>query len=80
MQKLSAICLAAGATLFLGSNIALADFPSDVEGARMNALAGGPVSAHDAELLRRWGCLSGTRSPLCAGAAHRYRAYRGYRR
>jgi len=79
MQNLNIIFLIAGAVFALCSTAALADYPSDVEGARMNALAGGPVSAHDAELLRRWGCLSGSRSRWCSGHAHRYRAYRGYR-
>ena len=55
--------------------------PRDVEHARMNALAGGPTNAHDAYLLRRYGCFSGTRSPFCHGV-HYYRGYpRGvYRR
>jgi hypothetical protein len=79
MQKLNAILLTAGTMLVLCPTVALADFPSDVEGARMNALAGGPVSAHDAELVRRWGCLSGTRSRWCSGHPYRHRAYRGYR-
>ena len=34
----------------------------DVEHARMNALAGGPTNEHDAWLLERYGCYSGTRS------------------
>jgi hypothetical protein len=48
----------------------------ETEAARMNALAGGPVSARDAELLQRYGCYSGTRSPYCHGyrPAHYYRA------
>jgi hypothetical protein len=60
----------------LASTEALADFPSDVENARYNALFGGPVSAHDAELVRRWGCLSGTHSPYCGTHSRGYRAYR----
>jgi hypothetical protein len=37
----------------------------DLEHARANARAGGPLSEHDAELLERYGCLSGTNHPLC---------------
>ena len=56
-----------------------------VEHARMNALAGGPTNAYDADLLQRYGCLSGTNSPIYhphAYPAHAYRAhwYRGRRR
>lgn len=43
------------------SPAARADYPSDVESARMNARSGGPTNAHDAELLKRWGTTSGTR-------------------
>ncbi len=42
-----------------------ADTWMEVESARANARAGGPVSERDAELLERYGCLSGTRSPVC---------------
>ncbi len=42
------------------SSAALADSYFDVEGARANARAGGPVSEYDAELLERYGALSGT--------------------
>ena len=37
----------------------------ELEHARANARAGGPVSERDAELLERWGCLSGTRNAFC---------------
>lgn len=37
----------------------------DLEHARANARAGGPISEQDAELLERYGCLSGTRSTFC---------------
>jgi hypothetical protein len=36
----------------------------------MNALAGGPTNARDAELLERYGCYSGTRSGFCQRLAH----------
>lgn len=37
----------------------------ELEHARANARAGGPISGRDAELLERYGCLSGTRSAFC---------------
>lgn len=37
----------------------------ELESARANARAGGPVSERDAELLERHGCLSGTASAFC---------------
>ncbi len=42
-----------------------ADTKVDVEQARANALAGGPINRQDAELLRRYGCESGTRVAYC---------------
>lgn len=42
-----------------------ADNMWEVEHARANARAGGPISGSDAELLERWGCLSGTKSAFC---------------
>ncbi|MEI9899550.1 MAG: hypothetical protein WDN31_04750 [Hyphomicrobium sp.] len=62
--------------------MAMADSYWEVEAARANARAGGPTNARDAELLERYGCLSGTRSAFCerqaAGGARRY--YRPSRR
>jgi hypothetical protein len=55
----------------------------ELEAARANARAGGPTNARDAELLERWGCLSGTRSAFCQAQSHRRykrRAPRRYRR
>ena len=46
----------------------------------MNALAGGPTNARDAELLERYGCYSGTRSAFCQRLAHPRRYYRARRR
>jgi hypothetical protein len=37
----------------------------ELEHARANARAGGPVSERDAELLERYGCLSGTQNAFC---------------
>ena len=51
-----------------------------LEHARMNALAGGPTNARDAELLERYGCLSGTNSPVCHPHAYQRHWYRGHRR
>ena len=53
---------------------------ADVEHARMNALAGGPTNAYDAELLERYGCYSGTRSAFCERLAHPRHYYRARRR
>jgi hypothetical protein len=47
-----------------------ADTIWEVENARANARAGGPVSSFDAELLDRWGCLSGSRSAYCKRIRH----------
>jgi len=57
---------ALGAVLAFGAAGARADTIWDVESAR----AGGPISAYDAELLDRWGCLSGTRSAFCPHIRH----------
>ncbi len=52
--------------------------------ARANARANapyGPTNARDAELLERWGCLSGTRSAFCQAQSHRrYKRRRRRRR
>jgi hypothetical protein len=37
----------------------------ELESARANARAGGPLSERDKELLERYGCLSGTKSDFC---------------
>lgn len=49
-----------------------ADSYWELEAARANARAGGPVSERDAELLDRYGCLSGTRSAFCEARERRY--------
>ncbi|MCU0953193.1 MAG: hypothetical protein MUC37_00980 [Hyphomicrobium sp.] len=55
-------CLGLGAVsgAILFANVAEADNYWEVENARANARAGGPVSERDAELLDRYGALSGT--------------------
>ncbi len=69
------------AVLALGPTGARADSYWEVESARANARAGGPVSERDAELLERYGCLSGTRGAFCKELGYRdKRAYREERR
>lgn len=65
MNRLSAAAIGAGVLAVLAASGASADNAWEVENARANARAGGPISAYDAELLDRWGCLSGTRSAFC---------------
>ena len=49
--------------------------------ARANARAGGPTNVRDAELLERWGCLSGSRSAFCQAQSHQpYKRYKRRRR
>ncbi len=49
----------------------------ELEHARANARAGGPLSERDVELLERWGCLSGTEHPLCYRLSNReWRPYK----
>ena len=62
------LCIASAAALVAGAALPVrADTIFEVENARANARAGGPVSNLDAELLNRWGALSGT-----PGWRHRY--------
>jgi hypothetical protein len=53
---------------------------AELEHARANARAGGPVSERDAELLERYGCLSGTRNRFCEDLRHRGNPARVQRR
>lgn len=53
-------CLAAASSAVALVSVAHADNYWEVENARANARAGGPVSERDAELLDRYGALSGT--------------------
>jgi hypothetical protein len=50
----------------------------DLEAARANARAGGPNSPYDQDLLRRYGCSSGTVSKYCP--SYRNRAHRPHQR
>lgn len=54
------ILAAAAVGLALTATAASAETIFEVESARANARAGGPTNARDAELLDRWGALSGT--------------------
>ncbi|WP_439541860.1 hypothetical protein [Hyphomicrobium sp.] len=77
MTRTRLLALGMAAWGCLGAAPALADSFWDLEAARANARAGGPVSAHDAELLERYGCLSGTNSDFCRKLSERdNRAYR----
>ncbi len=76
LRLISALTLMATATLPVH-----ADSYWEVEAARANARAGGPTNARDAELLDRYGCLSGTRSAFCEARERRHsgRRYRDRR-
>ena len=62
---LTAAAVGLAALAASGPAVALGGEAMEVQAARMNALAGGPISARDAELLERYGCESGTRSAFC---------------
>lgn len=48
----------------------------ELEAARANARAGGPISPRDIELLERYGCTTGTDAPIChKGETRPQRAY-----
>jgi hypothetical protein len=57
--------LGLAAAILAAPTMVAADSYWEVEAARANARAGGPTNARDAELLQRYGCLSGTRSAYC---------------
>jgi len=80
MRLARLIAIGVAAVAVMASAPAYADFRGEVESARANARAGGPVSEHDAELLERWGCLSGTRNPVCERGNQGRRYYREGRR
>ena len=80
MTIASLVAVGAIAFAIVGSVPASADFRGEVESARANARAGGPVSERDAELLERWGSLSGTRNPVCELGNQGRRYYRERRR
>jgi hypothetical protein len=81
MHTIKLAALGFGALLLLGPAAAQADSFWEVEHARANARAGGPTNSRDAELLERYGCLSGTRSAFCERLDHpRRKTYRAKRK
>ncbi len=58
--RLIALAAIAGAAGLVETSPANADSIYEVEGARANARAGGPISEHDAYLLGLYGATSGT--------------------
>ena len=60
MTPIRRAALACAALFTAGVSSASADSIYDLEHARGNARAGGPISEYDADLLERWGALSGT--------------------
>lgn len=79
MRSIGALLAAATISTAMAAP-AWADSYWEVEHARANARAGGPVSERDAELLERYGCLSGTKNSFCerlaSGDRKAYRAER----
>jgi hypothetical protein len=65
MRQITWAAFAMGALALLAPATTRADSYWELEHARANARAGGPVSERDAELLERYGCLSGTNSAFC---------------
>ena len=76
---LAAVTVGLGVLVASGSATAGLGEAAALEHARMNALAGGPTNEYDAWLLERYGCLSGTNSPVCHPNAYRGHWYRGHR-
>ncbi|WP_139247781.1 hypothetical protein [Hyphomicrobium sp. CS1GBMeth3] len=68
-----AMALALAALAAAGATPAEAQTYMELEAARANARAGGPISGRDAELLERYGCLSGTKSEFCEKLSERDR-------
>ena len=83
MSKMTWATLGFAAMALAAPTAVSADSYWEVEAARANARAGGPTNARDAELLERYGCLSGTRSAFCerqSGQTVPRRYYRAQRR
>lgn len=60
MKRSASLAALCGAAFAAACAQASADTIFEVEHARGIARSGGPVSSHDAEILERWGALSGT--------------------
>ena len=73
LRSLTAVAAGAFAVTMLSPAAVQAASYWEVEHARANARAGGPVSERDAELLERYGCLSGTKSAFCKKLSYRDR-------
>lgn len=81
MRRVMMAAVGAGALVAFGPADAQAGAYWELEAARANARAGGPVSDRDAELLERYGCLSGTESAFCKKLSERdKRLYRSDKR
>lgn len=80
-QAIAGAILGFAAFTALAPSTVRADSYWELESARANARAGGPVSERDAELLERYGCLSGTKSAFCQNLERGYKnAYREQKR
>ena len=79
MSIVRVAALAVAALAVAGPMPVAADSYWEVEAARANARAGGPTNARDAELLERYGCLSGTRSQFCERLSYGGNERRYYR-
>jgi hypothetical protein len=80
MHRLMLVVVGLGMLAASGPALAGVGEAADLEHARANARAGGPVSERDAELLERYGCLSGTESAFCKRLEHRGWHHRNQRR
>lgn len=60
MRKLLIVAVLASGVSAIGAGLAKAERVEELESARANARAGGPLSERDRELLERYGALSGT--------------------
>lgn len=70
MYRVITAAFALGALITVPATAGELGEAGDLEHARASARAGGPISERDAELLERYGCLSGTRKAFCQGLAH----------
>lgn len=61
MKRMLPMMVGVSALVALGAAPAAADTIFEVENARAKARSGYPLSAHDAELLNRWGDTTGAR-------------------